>query len=320
VEILRTERLVLRTWTKDDLKTAQQLWGDPAVTALISDAPLTLEEAADLLDQQIADQSEHGVQYWLCSEVATGEPVGAVGLRPCNHLEAPFELGFHLLADQQGRGFAFEAASAVVRYGLDHLGAGALFAGHHPDNHASAHLLARLGFEPAGELRYPGTGLMHPSYVLHDGRLDADPGWTPLEAAHPYLAGDPFVGHLGPRRRFRVRWYEDADGVMVGKAWFGPGCEGPPGHVHGGAITTILDQAMGGGVWRSGHPALAGGLEVRFRSMAPLGLLARCRMVIESIDGRKIRARAELTDMTDGRLIAEATGLFVSIDPATVGV
>lgn len=151
-----------------------------------------------------------------------------------------------------------------------------------------------------------------------DPRLDPEPGWLPFDPPHEYTATDAFVGHKGPHRRFRARWYRDPQGAMVGKALFGPGSEGPPGHVHGGAITTVLDQAMGGGVWLAGHVAVAGQLTVRFRSLARTGLLTRFRGEIGAVDGRKISARAVLEDASDGRVIAEAEGLFITIDPAQI--
>jgi len=41
-----------------------------------------------------------------------------------------------------------------------------LFAGHHPENHASRRILSKLGFRLTHEEFYPPTGLLHPSYLL----------------------------------------------------------------------------------------------------------------------------------------------------------
>jgi ribosomal-protein-alanine N-acetyltransferase len=40
-----------------------------------------------------------------------------------------------------------------------------IYAGHHPDNHASRHILATLGFAFINSVFYAPTGLLHPSYV-----------------------------------------------------------------------------------------------------------------------------------------------------------
>lgn len=67
--------------------------------------------------------------------------VGCCGLRPYPHGERILELGFHLRPQLWGTGLAMEAARAVIDYGFDDLSAMGLFAGHHPDNEASARLL-----------------------------------------------------------------------------------------------------------------------------------------------------------------------------------
>ncbi len=58
------------------------------------------------------------------------------------------------------------AARAVVRFAFTRLAAAALFAGHHPDNTASAGVLTKLGFCLTHTELYPPTGLHHPSYWL----------------------------------------------------------------------------------------------------------------------------------------------------------
>jgi RimJ/RimL family protein N-acetyltransferase len=40
-----------------------------------------------------------------------------------------------------------------------------IYAGHHPENHASKHILERLGFTFLGTIFYEPTRLLHPSYV-----------------------------------------------------------------------------------------------------------------------------------------------------------
>jgi len=40
-----------------------------------------------------------------------------------------------------------------------------IYAGHHPDNHASKHILEKLGFTFLDTVFYEPTGLLHPSYV-----------------------------------------------------------------------------------------------------------------------------------------------------------
>ena len=72
----------------------------------------------------------------------------------------------HIRSGFWRRGFAREAALAVIAHGFDRLGASALFAGHNPDNAASRDLLRALGFVYTHDERHAPTGLMHPSYLM----------------------------------------------------------------------------------------------------------------------------------------------------------
>ena len=83
-----------------------------------------------------------------------------------NHLTNVVEIGFHLIPQHWRQGYAVEAATAVLKYAFHVLKVDAVFAGHHPSNTASAATMHKLGFLPIGELFYPLTGLMHPSYIM----------------------------------------------------------------------------------------------------------------------------------------------------------
>ncbi|HET9581098.1 MAG TPA: GNAT family N-acetyltransferase [Usitatibacter sp.] len=162
---LRTRRLGLRHWRDDDIALAQGLWGDPLVTRLIdARGPLSAEQVRERLDREIANQKFYAIQYWPVFLVEDGTHVGCCGLRP--RARRTYELGFHIRSALWGRGFAFEAAQAVVGYAFDALGARELVAGHNPENVASRRVLEKLGFTHTGDEYYPPTGLQHPSYVL----------------------------------------------------------------------------------------------------------------------------------------------------------
>lgn len=75
-----------------------------------------------------------------------------------------YELGFHLRSAYWGQGIAFKAATAVIHYAFDKLGASDIFVGRHPDNMGSEKVLNKLGFHYIGKEFYAPTGLMHPSY------------------------------------------------------------------------------------------------------------------------------------------------------------
>lgn len=164
---LVTSRLGFRSWREDDLPLALGLWGDYEVTKLIdARGPLTTNQVQDRLIKEIAAEKEHGVQYWPVFLLTTDEHVGCCGLRPYDLTKKIYEIGFHIRSTHWRRGYAAEAARAVMKYAFDTLKACALFAGHHPKNEASRILLEKLGFCYTHDEYYPPTGLKHPSYLF----------------------------------------------------------------------------------------------------------------------------------------------------------
>ena len=61
----------------------------------------------------------------------------------------------------------------MIDHAFGPLAAEALFAGHHPANHGSRAVRAKLGFTYAFDELYPPTGLLHPGYLLRNPRRPA---------------------------------------------------------------------------------------------------------------------------------------------------
>ena len=147
------------------------LWGDPAVMALIDTrGKLTAEQVEAKLRTEIERERSDGVQYWALCNRRSGEFIGCCGLRRWIYTpeEPNFELGFHIVKRRWGNGFGTEAALGALDYAWRQLRLSKIYAGHHPDNRASQSILEKLGFEFLENLFYEPTRLMHPSYVRKD--------------------------------------------------------------------------------------------------------------------------------------------------------
>lgn len=143
----------------------------------------------------------------------------------------------------------------------------------------------------------------------------AEPGWVPFKPFRLEAGRGTFVSSDTPGDRLRVAYFERTESPrLVGRAWFGPGAEGPPGHAHGGSIAAVLDEGMGAAVWLEGRIAVAVRLVTDFRRMLPLGTDARLEAWVVGSERRKMEARGRLVG-ADGTLFAESEGLFVDIDP-----
>jgi RimJ/RimL family protein N-acetyltransferase len=165
--MLRTGRLWLRPWSLADLDEAIRLWSDPRVMAFLGGV---LDRAAvvERLSRELDSQAAHGFQYW---RVSAGDAfVGCAGLKRTD-VDGSWvlEMGFHLVPEAWGQGYALELGRAIVAHAFDALGVDALYAGHHPQNRGSERVLAKLGFRRLGTRFYPPTGLDHPWYSVTRG-------------------------------------------------------------------------------------------------------------------------------------------------------
>lgn len=162
---LKTERLGFSEWMENDLPLAVKLWGNEEVTRYIcADGRFGQSDISARLAKEIENNRRFHVQHWPIFTLSSGELVGCCGLRP--HGDNKYELGFHLLPEFWGQGYATEGAKRVIEYAFSVLKAESFFAGHNPNNKASAKVLHKLGFSYIGDEFYEPTGLYHPSYEL----------------------------------------------------------------------------------------------------------------------------------------------------------
>jgi acyl-coenzyme A thioesterase PaaI-like protein len=130
---------------------------------------------------------------------------------------------------------------------------------------------------------------------------------------HLFIDHSPLVGPLNP---LAPPIEMTADGTTVtGIVTFGDAYEGPPGCVHGGFIAASFDEILGFSQGLTGKPGMTARLVVNYRSPTPLHEPLLFTGDIDHVEGRKIFVRGELRVQADGRLCAEAEGLFLSMNP-----
>jgi uncharacterized protein (TIGR00369 family) len=93
--------------------------------------------------------------------------------------------------------------------------------------------------------------------------------------------------------------------------------EGPPGYIHGGIIATLLDEAMS----KLNRPlnvlAVTRSMQVDYLRPSPLNQPLTIRSNHLRREGRKLYHHAELVN-TEGTILAQATGLFITLDPSSL--
>ncbi|MBK8138548.1 MAG: PaaI family thioesterase [Chloroflexi bacterium] len=83
------------------------------------------------------------------------------------------------------------------------------------------------------------------------------------------IGGSDFL-NAEPPSGFGIKmYYHEESGRTRGEIVFDAAKQGPPGCAHGGAVATVLDEAMGAVAWFNGHSALAVNLNVNLRHGVP---------------------------------------------------
>jgi RimJ/RimL family protein N-acetyltransferase len=146
VTVLESERLVLREFHLDDAEFILQLLNEPAFLRFIGDKGVrTLADARDyLLKGPIESYRRFGFGLYLASLREQDTPIGMCGLVKREGL-ADVDVGFALRSRYWSRGYAVEAAAAVLEYGKRTLHLGRIVAIANPDNHASIAVLEKIG-------------------------------------------------------------------------------------------------------------------------------------------------------------------------------
>jgi RimJ/RimL family protein N-acetyltransferase len=156
-KVIDTGRLVLRRFTLDDLPAFYQLCSRPEIIRYAQSTPVaSLEEAREFMQAApFRDYATYGYGRFACVWKESGEVIGFSGLKYVPEI-ADTELGYRFFPEFWGRGLATEAGRASIDFARSDLGLKRLVALVHPDNVASASVLAKLGFAVEKQLRYSG--------------------------------------------------------------------------------------------------------------------------------------------------------------------
>jgi ribosomal-protein-alanine N-acetyltransferase len=160
-------RLQLRPLEVSDAQRILEIWSDPEVMRFYDVAPLTrIEQAEDVVARLLQDIAERSGIRWAIVSMSEMRVIGTCGFR-LNFAFRSASLGFELERRFWRQGLMREALDAALTYAYDHLGMNRIQATTDLDNHASAALLASLGFVEEGVMRQWGYW----KDAFHDVRL-----------------------------------------------------------------------------------------------------------------------------------------------------
>ena len=156
---LRTERLLLSPVVEDHLGDFLRLYSDPQTMRWLGQGkPLTVEETEVAVRRMARHWRDHGFGMFAV-HLMDGSFVGRCGLCRLDRTER-VELGYTLLSEHWGHGYATEAAQSCLRFAFDELGLDEVVAITTLANEASQRVMRKCG------LVFQGTAWYYRSHVL----------------------------------------------------------------------------------------------------------------------------------------------------------
>ena len=161
---LATTRLALRPFTPADAPGVQRLAGvrEVAATTLHIPHPYPDGAAEAWIATHAAGWESGHTLTWAITECVGSALVGAIGMDVARAHERA-EIGYWIARPCWGRGYATEAALAILAAGFGALGLNRIQGTHMTSNPASGRVMEKLG------MRLEGT---HHQWIRRDGRFE----------------------------------------------------------------------------------------------------------------------------------------------------
>jgi tRNA (cmo5U34)-methyltransferase len=191
---IETARLVLRPFAESDAAAASDGGASPSARRFLPDMVWETEaDALDFIRRYNAERFDESVPRVILAAVLKdgGKYVGFAGVGPKPELDGEIELGYMISEEHRNRGFAEEAARAMVWWAFERAGLDVLSAVSSPGNKASRRVLEKLGFAYGGERALGDAGVFEYFRLYHTDDLPG-PEWDIRNVYPPERMGDFF--------------------------------------------------------------------------------------------------------------------------------
>ena len=152
---LRTRRLTLGAFVPGDAPELRRLAGarEIADTTVSIPHPYELDHALAWIGHQRREEVRGRTTNFAIRLVASSALIGCAGLRDIDHEHMQAELGFWIGLEWWGKGYAREAAGAVISFGFEQLSLNRIYAHHMARNPAAGKVLLHAGMQREGVMR-----------------------------------------------------------------------------------------------------------------------------------------------------------------------
>jgi RimJ/RimL family protein N-acetyltransferase len=159
---ITTGRLLLRRWSAEDIEPFAAMCSDAEVMRYIgSGSTRTPEQAARAIQAYERQWDARGYGLFAVELLDRNRLIGFAGLSEPDFLPEimpAVEAGWRFAREHWGRGYATEAARAVLEFGLVQLGLPEIVSIHQVGNEASARVIEKLGLHFDRETLDPSCG------------------------------------------------------------------------------------------------------------------------------------------------------------------
>jgi [ribosomal protein S5]-alanine N-acetyltransferase len=152
-----TERLIIRPMALEDAEFILDLYNRPKFIKYIGDRNIkTAADAENYIKNKFLPQLEKlGYGNYLMLTKEGNHKIGGVGIFEREGLDV-VDIGFSLLDEFEGKGYAYEAALKVKSIGMDDFGLKKISAITTKDNFSSQKLIEKLGLKFQKYVTIPG--------------------------------------------------------------------------------------------------------------------------------------------------------------------
>lgn len=170
--MIKTKRLLLRQWVEEDFQVFAQICKDKDVMEFFPKLQSRAEsyEMAHKIQSLIEDK---GWGFWAVEVPTKHKYIGFVGLH-CPEVDLPFspcvEIGWRLSKQHWGKGYATEAAKAVIEYAFTHLNLEEIVSFTTLANTRSIAVMQKIGmFDTIQNFKHPNIDALNPicEHVLY---------------------------------------------------------------------------------------------------------------------------------------------------------
>lgn len=158
-QILTTKRLLLREFGLHDTNFIIQLVNSHGWLKFIGDRHVTTtDDAIKYINNTfIRDYKTNGFGFWMVQITDTNQAIGMCGITKRYGLDG-VDIGFALLPEFFGKGYAYEIASATLLYVFAEIKLPYILAITNPNNIRSKQLLVKIGLTYQQKIKLTGDG------------------------------------------------------------------------------------------------------------------------------------------------------------------